>query len=233
MPMTRRPNPPLTPVRLAGLAARPLPPVLLRPGLAVAMRLMARRHPGLFERLAGLGARRFLIDPVDLPFAFLLETGSGAPRLSALADRAKGDAGATAIIRGSLLRLVDLLEGRVDGDALFFTRDLTIEGETEAVVALRNAIDAAEIDIRADLLSPLGPLAAPARRLLDRAESLATRAVQDLEKLRQALALPAPREERAEAIVDPEPPLEPQPKQSVRRGRRRQVRSPAAGAQTS
>ena len=29
----------------------------------------------------------------------------------------------------------------MDGDALFFSRDLMIEGDTEAVVCLRNALD--------------------------------------------------------------------------------------------
>lgn len=233
MPTTRRPTPPLTPVRLAGMAARPLPPVLLQPGLSMAMHILAKRHPRLLERLSGLGAPRFLVDPLDLPFAFLLETGPGAPHLSALSDRDKASVDATAVIRGPLLRLVDLLEGRVDGDALFFTRDLTIEGETEAVVALRNAVDDAEIDIRADLLSPLGPLAEPARRILDGAESLVTRAVDDLEKLRQAMTAPAGPGPRRVPSEEAEPPLQSQPKPQTRQRRTRQVRTPAEGTQTS
>ena len=38
----------------------------------------------------------------------------------------------------NLLRLID---GRMDGDAIFFSRALQIEGDTEAIVSLRNALD--------------------------------------------------------------------------------------------
>ncbi|AGH97674.1 hypothetical protein A11S_851 [Micavibrio aeruginosavorus EPB] len=34
-----------------------------------------------------------------------------------------------------------MIDGRYDGDALFFSRDIYIEGDTEAVVCLRNALD--------------------------------------------------------------------------------------------
>ena len=131
------------------------------------MALAMRRHPGLFERLEDLGARAVLIDPVELPVRFVLRAGGGAPTLTVVGREDAVDADAT--IRGPLLGLIDLLEGRLDGDALFFSRVLGIEGDTEAVVALRNAIDDAEIDLLDDLLSPLGPLAAPMRELAERA----------------------------------------------------------------
>ena len=41
--------------------------------------------------------------------------------------------------------LLKLMEGRVDGDALFFSRTLNIEGDTEAVLTLRNAVDSADV----------------------------------------------------------------------------------------
>jgi len=50
--------------------------------------------------------------------------------------------------------MIELLEGRADGDALFFSRTLTVEGDMEAVVALRNAIDGSEIYNRS--LAPPG-----------------------------------------------------------------------------
>lgn len=34
-----------------------------------------------------------------------------------------------------------MIDGEDDGDAMFFARDLVINGDTEAVVSLRNAID--------------------------------------------------------------------------------------------
>lgn len=189
MSESRRQTPPLSPVLLAGLALRPMPPVLLQPALTVAMTIIHRRHPAVFERLAELGDTLFLIDPVDLPFVFLLHPDAKAPSLVALGDA--GAVEATATIRGPLLSLIDLLEGRIDGDALFFSRDLVIEGKTEAVVALRNAVDGAEIDIVADLLSLLGPLAGPTRFLIRGAGAVFARAAEDLETLRAATIAPA------------------------------------------
>jgi predicted lipid carrier protein YhbT len=49
------------------------------------------------------------------------------------------------VVRGPILALVGLLDGTFDGDALFFHRTLSISGRTEAVVALRNAIENAEL----------------------------------------------------------------------------------------
>jgi len=124
---------PLTPALLVGLAARPLPPALLQPLLTLAMATTVRRHCEAFARLDGLGDSVFLIDPVDLPLAFLLRPGANPPSLTAIrsgAEPGAGDTALTATIRGSLLSLIDLLEGRVDGDALFFSRDLSVEGDT-------------------------------------------------------------------------------------------------------
>ena len=51
-----------------------------------------------------------------------------------------------AYIKGNLDILLNLLEGRIDGDALFFTRGLVITGDTAAIVGLRNTLDREEID---------------------------------------------------------------------------------------
>lgn len=187
--------PPLSPVLLAGLLLRPVPPVVLQPALNLAMALMKRRHPDVFERLGEYADGLFLIDPLDLPFVFLLRPDPAHPSLAAVRE-VPGEA-PTGTIRGPMLALIDLLEGRVDGDALFFSRDLAVEGDTEAVVALRNAVDGAGIDLVADLLAPLGPLAEPARALAGRVGGLASRLAQDIETLRAAVIAPAVR--RAEA----------------------------------
>ncbi|HEC14815.1 MAG TPA: lipid carrier protein, partial [Rhodospirillales bacterium] len=78
-----------------------------------------------------------------------------------------------------------------DGDALFFSRDLAIEGDTGAVVALRNAVDGAEIDLIEDLVSNLGPFAGPSRRAIEAARSLFGKMAEDLETLRAAAIAPA------------------------------------------
>lgn len=190
-------TPPLTPVLIAGFVARPLPPVMLEPILALALRAIERRHPGMFERLAGLDRPSYLIDPVDLPFVFVLTPDPLLPELHAYEDAA--GIVATATIRGPLLALVDLLEGRVDGDALFFSRDLVIEGDTGAVVALRNAVDGAEINLIEDVLAMLGPLSRPARVVARGVGTLFERAARDLDTLRAAALAPAMRRVEAQA----------------------------------
>lgn len=183
---------PLSPVLLAGLALRPLPPVLIAPLVGLAWRTVRRRYPGVFERLAGLGDATILLDPIDLPFSLLLRPGvpQRAPLL--LRDGAAPEPPGAAV-RGPLLALIDLLEGRLDGDALFFSRDLAIAGDTELVVALRNAVDSAEIDLVEDLLAVLGPFHGPARQAVSLARTLFARAAGDLERVRVAAVGPVER----------------------------------------
>jgi O2-independent ubiquinone biosynthesis accessory factor UbiT len=180
---------PLSPVLFADLALRPLPPVLLRPFLDIAMAVMQDRHPDVFARLEDLDGVTVIIDPVDLPLRFQLCLDTPASGLRAIGPN--DDAGEpAATIRGPLAVLIDLLEGRLDGDAAFFSRDLAFEGNTEVVVTLRNAIDSGEIDLKEDFLSVLGLLQTPARFALDTANALMKRAASDLGSLRMAVLGP-------------------------------------------
>lgn len=215
--------PPLSPVLLAGLVLRRLPPALLQPALAFAMGTMRRRHSGLFERLSEIGNPLFLIDPIDLPYVFVLRGDPKEPGLTALAD-GQG-VKATATIRGPLLSLIDLLEGRIDGDALFFSRHLAVEGDMEAVVALHNAIEGAEIDIAADLLSRLGPLRGPARRLAGVGGRSFRRLAEDLRILHRAMIGPVAR--RTDALADRLGKLDEAVVELKRRARQRDKRRPA------
>ncbi len=75
--------------------------------------------------------------------------------------RTTGKSGATpsdVVIRGPILLLLGILDGSLDGDALFFHRAISVSGRTEAVVALRNAIEDAELR-PSDLLGLRGILA--------------------------------------------------------------------------
>ncbi len=181
-------NPPLSPVLLAGMALRPLPPVLLQPPLNAVMAIVRRRHPGMFDRLAGLSESTFLIDPIDLAFDFLLRP-SPPPSLIAVAKGSLTEP-PTATIRGPLMALIQLLEGKLDGDALFFSRDLVVEGDTEAVVTLRNAVDGAGIDVLDDLLAALGPFAGPGGRIAAAAAAVFNRMDRDIAMLRRAALAP-------------------------------------------
>ncbi|WP_259782417.1 ubiquinone anaerobic biosynthesis accessory factor UbiT [Aestuariispira ectoiniformans] len=180
--------PPLSPALLAGLVLRPVPPRLMQPVFSEVMRRVSRRYRSVFDRVAGDGPKQFLIDPVDLPFVFLLSVGNDEPGLTLLRDGA--DVQAVAAIRGPIAALLALLEGKIDGDALFFSRVLTIEGDTGAVLALRNSVDGAEIDLRRDVMEELGPFAGPARHVVSHMERVWTRLEQDMQLLSSALLAP-------------------------------------------
>ena len=130
-------------------------------------RMLAERHPALFSRLGEQADKVFLIDPTDLPFVFVLKPRPSRPTLSAL--RRDETVAWDARIAGPLAALIGLVHGAYDGDALFFSRDLSIEGDTEAVLALRNAIDNEELDLVREATALFGPLerlaVAPAQKL--------------------------------------------------------------------
>jgi len=180
---------PLSPVLLLGLALRPVRPALLQPVFDGVLKMLRRRHPELLDRMADYAALPVCIDPVDLPFMILLDPNPEEPRLTVRREVDPQEVAAT--IHGPLEMLLALAEGKVDGDALFFTRRLVIEGDTEVVVALRNAIDGAGIDLIEDLAAELGPLSGLFRSCASTAVGLLGRIQQDLETLRAAVIAPA------------------------------------------
>jgi predicted lipid carrier protein YhbT len=148
------------------LAALPLPLPPLNLFLGAVTRRMARAHPVMLRRLGDHAARRFLIDPLDLPWVLLLHPAGAAMTAHRRARPPAHDAR----IAGPLSAFLAMMHGAEDGDALFFSRDLTVEGDTAAVLALRNAMDDAELDLTEELAALSGPAAAPLRRMLARAE---------------------------------------------------------------
>lgn len=129
-PHRRRPQWPHVPAVLLA----PLQPLLQR-----IVRKVAREQPALFARLGPHGRSRFLIDARDLPFILLLQPDPVHPRLRAVSRAAAVDCDTH--ISGSCRELVTMVDGRQDGDSLFFSRDLLITGNLEAAVCLRNALD--------------------------------------------------------------------------------------------
>lgn len=149
--------------RLPAFARRLLPPLAalpLGPLLTLSLRSLARRRPALFERLGEHRRACFLIDPVDLPFAFVVIPDGASAVVRTVRDLPLR---VDVVIRGPILVLLGILDGTFDGDALFFHRTLSVTGRTEAVVALRNAIEDAELR-PSDLLG----LGGEAGRLADR-----------------------------------------------------------------
>ncbi|MDA8232997.1 MAG: SCP2 sterol-binding domain-containing protein [Magnetospirillum sp.] len=181
--------PPFTPMLLVGLALRSVRPSLLQPVFDALMTLVRRRHPDILDRMAPYAQAAVCIDPIDLPFVLVLEPDPAAPRLTV--RREIDPAEAVATVRGPLETLIALAEGKVDGDALFFSRQLVVEGDTEVVVALRNAVDGAGIDLLEDFATALGPLGRPVRMVAGAALGVFARLRQDIETVRQSLIAPA------------------------------------------
>lgn len=153
---------------LFGRSIQPLPLMPLQLPLALVLRSLVSRHPRIFERLGVHASKRFGIEPTDLPFAFVLQPRPQAPSIVAVRNLPND---ISVRIAGPLMGLLGLIDGSYDGDALFFSRDLTIEGDVEAILALRNAIDSEDVDLVADAAALLGPLAPFGRRLLGHALS--------------------------------------------------------------
>lgn len=186
---TRPVDPPFSPVLLAGLALAPVPPRLLQPLFDAILAVVRRRHPDILDRMSAYPDAVVGIDPVDLPFVLLLRPDPQAPSLRVARDFTDETPGA--IIRGPLEMLFALTEGRIDGDAAFFSRQLAFEGDTEVVLALRNAVDGAGIDLEADFAAILGPLARPLRHAAGVGGWLFGRLSRDMDTLRRAMVGPA------------------------------------------
>ena len=147
-----------------GLRAVPLAPMSV--ALSLLVRRVIRGHPGLLERLGEYGGRRFVVDPTDLPLCLLIQPNAARDVVRLYRQPPSADAR----IAGPLAALLGLVHGTWDGDALFFSRDLVIEGDTSAALALRNAIDDAELDLGTEISALAGPFGQMLRPIIAFAE---------------------------------------------------------------
>lgn len=138
----------------------PVPLALLQPILTRIATHVARSRPELFNRLGPHAGKRFLIDPTDLPFVLVLTPERALPRLTAHRRHERPEHNAA--IAGTFFTLLDMIDGSLDSDAMFFSRDLKVSGDTEAVVALRNALDDFEGSALDSVIGSFGALSAPA-----------------------------------------------------------------------
>ena len=124
----------------------------------LAYKRVLANHPALFERLDAYRDRRFGFVPTDLPIAFVAKPSQGRIEVSRKPLRQDS---VDVSVEAPFGILLQLLQGSADGDALFFSRDIQIAGDMEALLALRNSLDDARIDLAADVFgkgSPLSPL---------------------------------------------------------------------------
>ncbi|OAE45665.1 ubiquinone anaerobic biosynthesis accessory factor UbiT [Agrobacterium tumefaciens] len=132
-----------------------LPLALVQRATAAMLAQIVKRHPDVFGRLGEHRHKRYGFRPVDLPFNFMVEPARPAITVSRKGRLPKVDAA----VEGPLFMLLTLMEGRQDADALFFSRDLGVTGDMEAMLALRNALDDSGIDLPRDLGAFAGPFA--------------------------------------------------------------------------
>lgn len=152
-----------------GALLRPLPLFPLQIVVDALTRAIARRRPAIFARLGAHAGRVLVVDPRELPFCFVLET---SPERPGCRVRRAPPRDAAAVITGPLASLVALARGRLDADALFFSREVDVSGDMEAAVALRNALDDAEIDVLREAALLAGPFAPALTAILDAADRL-------------------------------------------------------------
>ncbi|MFQ5622508.1 MAG: SCP2 domain-containing protein [Paracoccaceae bacterium] len=152
---------------LAFFPMPPLPLFVLQPVLHRIVTRIAAENPGMFNRLGPHRRDVFLIDPVNMPFRLLLRPDPDDLMFRAVSRRETPahDAG----IAGRFLDLLRLMDADEDGDALFFSRELTVTGDTEAVVCLRNALDDVEGSIADRVARMFGPPGRVALSVLRRA----------------------------------------------------------------
>lgn len=134
--------------------AKPIPLPLINLVFSRVIKEIAHNRMEIFSRLTGHHHKAFLIDISNLPFVIFLRPNPNHSELKTY--RRHNAPPAEAKISGSFLTLLGMIDGRYDGDALFFSRDLRVEGDTEAVVALRNALDDMDGSIAEDIASFFG-----------------------------------------------------------------------------
>lgn len=132
----------LPPLAAQVAAHLPLMPLEMAVRHLIARALAAR--PSFGARLSEYTGKRFAIDPIDCPFAFVVTPHTQGADVETVRDLSATPYDAR--IKAPLIVLMGMVDGTYDGDALFFSRDLMIEGDTSAVLALRNALEDAEFD---------------------------------------------------------------------------------------
>lgn len=145
-----------------------MPLFALKPLLRRIVNRIADENPDMFGRLGPHYAAHFVIDPVNLPFVLVLRPDPD--NLMLVARRRNDLPPHDAKISGSFLDLLMLVDGDLDGDALFFARELTITGNTEAVVCLRNALDDIDDSIAENVADMFGTPGRVALKALRRAQ---------------------------------------------------------------
>ncbi|MBB4287219.1 SCP2 sterol-binding domain-containing protein [Roseospira goensis] len=180
-----------SPGLLVGLLLRPIPLPALRTVARPVLDGLARDlGPRLGDRLSGLSGRLAIV-PAGHPVAVALDIDDGALALDLIPSDNREAMGAVAAVRAPLETLTAMLDTEgMDGDASFFARALTIEGDTSLVMALRYALEdtgAGLDDVARAVPWPVGPALPRLLRVGQRVHAAASR---DLATVQDALLAP-------------------------------------------
>lgn len=133
--------------------------------LSRALRRIAVRRPDVFERLGPWREAAVVVAPSDFPVCFRLRPDGVRGTVQVI--RHDDPTPSAARVSGPLATLLELFDGDGDADAAFFSRRIRVAGDTAAVVALHNTLEAAGLTL-ADILG-VGPrLRSPVNRGLGR-----------------------------------------------------------------
>lgn len=176
-----------SPLFIASLLARPLPSGPINLVLKNICQKLITNHPDAFNRLEPIMGKKFIISPTDLQddicVIFQNETIDAVIESSADADY-------DVKITGSMNALLSMLDGEQDGDALFFNRQILVEGDTEALLTLRNAMDSEDINLKEELVNTLGIFKKPAEIAVATGSKIYNLLERDMESIRKTLISP-------------------------------------------
>lgn len=140
---------------LMPLILRTVPLFVVQAALDRIVTNIHRARPRLFARMGASAKKSILIDPTDMPFVVRMRPDNETPDMRA--HRRGGAPASDAQIKGTFAELFKMLDTQLDGDALFFSRELKVTGDLEVVVALRNALDDIDGSIATDVAALFGP----------------------------------------------------------------------------
>lgn len=216
----------LTPMTPVGALLRPLPTGPLNALLQRLADRLSARHPEILDRVADVGSARLLLVATDLPWRALITLcADGGAEVIVTRRNSGPEPEAEATVTGPVDRLIACAQGGGDGDAMFFAREIEVSGNTDVLVALRNALDGAELEIVSELAALAGPLRSPVAAAMTRAAVLYARASADLDAFKEDVR--APLQTRLNAQAEELSQL----RNEVQRLRRKQPRGGRTGRQ--
>lgn len=171
----------------ARIAMRPIPLAIVDMAVQKLARRLCSRYPLIIERLSDLRGTRFVINITDLQYWIEFSFYDNSIKTKTYC---KAPETADVSVAGTLVDLINMLDGDVDGDALFFSRNITVDGNTEALLTLRNAIDSEDINLKEDLLALSGVFRVPTRIAFNSLNRIFSRITKDMESISNAITFP-------------------------------------------